>query len=303
MFSRPTIALIRIVHLIEIMKLTESTVKFLVIGLVIGLVGATIPSVFLIQDRESTIVLLNEQNREQDDLIGEIQTENSGLLIDKGRLETQLESTTDELSVSKEETITVRQEKEQAVSEKEAVERALSDLRRATEDLRSDLLKAQEDLRRVESELGEFKRSLGGLEEKWELWKRHSAIAPSAKSQYSYLGHFPSPGDYAITQPSFFVSFPNPSSCLRFATFLGTSSMKPAFNAGHELIENTCFSTSEIRPGEIISYRSSSGSSVVAQVFEVRSNGVITKSIAFEDVHSTVVPFSNIIAVVVAIIY
>ncbi len=284
------------------MNLAESTVKVLVIGLVIGLLGAIIPSFFLIQDREDTIRLLNEQNREQDDLIGEIQTENSGLLTDKGRLETQLESTKDELSVSKEETITVRQEKEQVVSEKEAVEKALSDLRRVTEDLRSDLLKAQQDLTQAQSELSQLRASQGDLADKWNLWKRHSALAPSAKSQYSYIGHFPSPGDYTVTQPSFIVSFPNPSSCLRFVTFTGTSSMKPAFTAGHQLIENTCFSPSEIRAGEIISFRSS-GSAVVAQVFEVRSNGVITKSIAIDDVHQPVVPFSDIIAIVVAIIY
>ena len=285
------------------MTLAESTVKFLVIGLVIGLVGAIIPSVFLIQDRENTIVLLNEQNREQDDLIGEIQTENSGLLTDNGRLENQLESTKGELTASQEETTLVQEEKEQVVSEKEAVEKALSDLRQATADLRSDLLKAQQDLLQAQSELRQLRVSQGGLEDKWNLWKRHSALAPSAKSQYSYIGHFPSPGDYTVTQSSFFVSFPNPSSCLRFATFIGTAAMKPAFTAGHQLIENTCFSPSEIRPGEIISFRDSSGSSVVSQVFEVRSNGVITKSIAFEDVHSTVVPFSNIIAIVVAIIY
>jgi len=141
------------------------------------------------------------------------------------------------------------------------------------------------------------------LQVKWDLWKRHSDLAPQSRSQYSVVGYFSSAGRYNIDQPSFIVSFPDPARCLYVSSPLATGSMKPAFDAGHTVVATTCFSQTDLRPGDIIIYRAPNGAQILHQILEVRPNGIITKGIHNETADPAIVSWSNIEALVIAIIF
>ncbi len=151
-------------------------------------------------------------------------------------------------------------------------------------------------------DLTALRREFDLLQEDWDLWKKHSALAPQSRSDFEFWKSIPETGEWLIDRTSILISFPDPSNCLSVGVFVATESMRPAIGGGHQVIETTCFEISDLRAGDIISYRHPLGI-ITHQIVEVRPDGVITKGINLEDVDPSLVEWGDIQALVVAIIY
>jgi peptidoglycan hydrolase CwlO-like protein len=168
--------------------------------------------------------------------------------------------------------------------------------------LQSQVNLLQGQVSALTTERNSLKRDSDQLKAKWDLWQTQSNLAPQTRGSISVLGYYPQAGTYRVDQPSIIISFPNPASCFQVWHILGTSSMRPAIDAGHELIANTCFTKDDFRPGDIITYSNSLGN-IIHQITEIRSEGVITKGIHNDSPDSLLVKWEEITGLVVAIIY
>lgn len=169
-------------------------------------------------------------------------------------------------------------------------------------DLQTQASQLQGQISTLTAERNNLRRNFDALNDKWKLWTTHSELAPQRRDSVEYFGYIPSAGGYNIDKTSILISFTNPTKCLQVSRILGTSSMRPAFDAGHQLIVNTCFLKDDFRPGDIITYSNSLGN-VVHQIVEVRSQGMITKGIHNEVSDPLLVRWEEITGLVVAIIF
>ena len=151
--------------------------------------------------------------------------------------------------------------------------------------------------------LEELQEDFDDLQTDWNAWEEHSQVAPQRRSEYDYIGFTPSPGQYSVAQTSFFVSFPDATNCLLESSILATSSMKPAFNAGHTIVLTTCFTETDLQPGDIIAYQPESGAPILHQIMEISSSGLRTKGISNNVEDSALVEMADVLGIVVAIIY
>ena len=177
-------------------------------------------------------------------------------------------------------------------------------------ELDKDLVTVRVQLDDLQAEIDQLNEKNDSLEliytdllTKWNIWKEHSNLSPSPRSEYRWSGHAPGTGNYTITQPTIFFSFPDVANCLRVESGIATGSMRPAFDAGHELILSRCFNHTDLNAGDIILYRDSGGEIIGHQIFEIIPTGVITKGIHNEFVDGGVVAWSDILYIVVGIIY
>lgn len=153
-----------------------------------------------------------------------------------------------------------------------------------------------------ERDLNTLRSELDLLQRNWDLWKAHSALVPQSRSDVEFFGSVQEPGEQMIDRTSILISFPDPSNCLSVGVFVATESMRPAIGGGHQVIETTCFDISDLRAGDIISYRHPLGT-ITHQIVGVTPDGVITKGINVEDVDPSLVEWDDIEALVVAIVY
>ena len=151
--------------------------------------------------------------------------------------------------------------------------------------------------------LEELQENFDDLQTNWNAWEEHSQVAPQRRAGYDYIGFTPTPGQYSVAQTSFFVSFPDATNCLLESSLLATSSMKPAFDAGHTVVLTTCFTETELQPGDMIAYQPESGAPILHQIMEISSNGLKTKGISNNVEDSALVETTDILGIVVAIIY
>lgn len=156
-------------------------------------------------------------------------------------------------------------------------------------------------LKRKTFEILDLTEKLASTEEALAALRRHLDVSPQARPEYSIGGYIPSEGAYRITEPSILISFPDPSNCLSVADTSETESMKPLLGADHTVIENTCWKKSDLREGDIITWKNDDGL-VVHQIVEIRSDGVITKGTHNEG-YDGLVEWNQIHSAVVAIVY
>lgn len=140
------------------------------------------------------------------------------------------------------------------------------------------------------------------LKVKYDLWRSHADLAPKARTEYGFIGYISNAGDYYFDQTMFLISFPDPENCLRIGFLSNTGSMRPAMHGGHNTIGTTCFVNNDFQEGDIIVY-DDDGTSIIHQIIEIRTEGVITKGINNEVTDSELVLWENIIALIIAIIY
>ena len=151
--------------------------------------------------------------------------------------------------------------------------------------------------------LEELQENFGNLQTNWNAWEEHSQVAPQRRAGYDYIGFTPTPGQYSVAQTSFFVSFPDATNCLLESSLLATSSMKPAFDAGHTVVLTTCFTETDLQPGDMIAYQPEYGAPILHQITEISSSGLKTKGISNNVEDSVLVATADILGIVVAIIY
>ena len=246
-----------------------------------------------IRNLESSIRLLEEDLSSNDARLEEITNDMEELLLEKSSLEIQVKDLQDRVEEVAVLNIQINDLNSQIASLSNSLSIVSS---------QRDSLQAQ--LATQGRELTSLRRDLASLQTMWDLWKSHSALAPQARDDISYSGAFlPRPGEYTIsTAPSLLISFEDPENCLDWGNIVATESMRPAMGGGHQVIFTTCFEVTDLRAGDIISYVHPIGN-ILHQIIEVRPEGVITKGINVEEPDPDVVPWSNIQAVVLAIIY
>ncbi len=72
---------------------------------------------------------------------------------------------------------------------------------------------------------------------------------------------------------------------------------------GHTIIATTCFSQTDLRPGDIITWQRETGFGALHQIIQVLPTGVVTKGIHNEVADPGIVEWRYIQTLVVAIIY
>ena len=132
------------------------------------------------------------------------------------------------------------------------------------------------------------------LENIFDGWLQHSELKPQTRNEYSL---FPIGLSDEVR-----ISFPHAYRCMQGWNVYGKS-MQPFFGDGHTVVGDTCFLESDIKVGDIIVFNSEDIPLTVHQIIDKTSEGYVTKGIYNFYNDDGFVEFSDVVAVVVIIIY